>query len=285
MKAIAFANRLARDLSEKSLADLTADVKQELLDAINGALQRLNALSPHESRIVPVSIPIAAPATVSVGVVNGSYDVTVATFTADQCYRTIRIAGDDVDNAIVGTSTLFHPYSGTTGTVSATIYADAIAIPEPYSELVGNPLIIETRDELFPGAPQSWITKNVARPEYYWMDANARNQNPPAPMVLRLDTLPDQAYRLECKAILGSAKVTFSDLLVPGIDVPIRDEHVESYLLPIARGLLSTSGLWRDKETKATAAKAGEVAESRYAMLVPRTFSTPRNIVRTKYGF
>jgi hypothetical protein len=37
----ALANRLSRDLSEKSLSDLTADVLLEIADAINGALQKI----------------------------------------------------------------------------------------------------------------------------------------------------------------------------------------------------------------------------------------------------
>ena len=39
MKAIALSNKLARDLDEKSVADLTADVRLAILDAINGGLQ------------------------------------------------------------------------------------------------------------------------------------------------------------------------------------------------------------------------------------------------------
>jgi len=285
MKVISLANRLSRDLSEKSMADLTADTKQELLDAINGGLQRLNSLAPAESKTVPISIPLAAPLTIALGVTNGSYDITGHDFAADECYRTIVIDGDDLLNSVVGANELFHPYSGTTGTVSATLYCDAVMLPEPYSSLIGDPRIMETMTTLIHFQPDALRRKHPARPNYYWMEANARNQNPPAPLVMRFDTLPDRAYRLESKAVVAPTKITFSDLLTAGIDVPLIDEHVECYLLPVARGLLSSSGMWRNKETVAMVRDDAKAAENRYATLVPTTFATPRNLVRTKQGF
>ena len=286
MKTIALGNRLARDLSEKSLHDLTADAKQEILDAINGSLQRLNALAPSHSKTVPASVSIEAPVIITLGVTNGSYEITGHEFTAEQCYRTIRIDGDGIYNSVVGETTLFHPYAGATGTVSATLYCDAIAIPEPYGELVGDPKIIEHDEYLTHWRPDTnHRNKRVGRPQLYWIDDNARNQNPPAPVVMRLDTLPDTSYRLEVMATLAPLRITFSDLLSANTDVPMRDEHIESYLLPLCRGAMSHSTLWRRKDDVQATRDDAKNALTEYRLLVPVTTATPRNFVQTKEGW
>ena len=286
MKAIAFANRLARDIDEKSVTDLTADVRLELLDAINGGIQTIHAISPFQSKITTGSIPLEAPVTITLGVTAGSAEITGYAFASDQLYRTIRISGDSIDNQIAGTTQLLHPYNGGTGSVSATIYSDGVAIAEPYDELVGHPTVLETgrlliHNQIRPGLH----CKQVAEPCFYWMEANARNQNSPAPSVIRFDRLPDRSYRLQAQFTLAPARITFSDLLSPGADIPLRAEFVEVYLLPISRAILTSSRLWRDPTTKAQARADADSAKTEYEALAPRTMATPNNRVGTKAGY
>lgn len=287
MKAIAFANRLMRDLKEKSINDLTADTRLELLDAINGGLQKMHAIAASESKTTTVSIALDAPATISIGVTNGSTTTTGTAFTSDQIYRTVQVAGDSIENQITGTNSLLHPYGGVTGTVAATIYCDCMAIPEPYSEIVGDPRVLEDGFRLTNfKIERDWnTTRAIRRPIFYWMEPNAANQNPPAPAVMRFDSLPDKLYRLECRATLAPARIAFTDLLAPDTDIPLRAEQVESYLLPIARGLLANSEMWRDESTKAGAESKANAALAAYELLTPRTLSTPNNRARTKAGF
>lgn len=286
MKAIALGNRLARDLDEKSVMDLTADVRLAILDSINGGLQILHSYASNESKTTTGSIALEAPISVTLGVTNGGSEVTGISFTDDQLYRTIRIDGDPIDNQIVGESSLLHPYGGASGTVSAVIYCDAVSVMEPYDELVGDPRVVETDTDLT-NFRRRWNRqlKPVRRPECYHVEANARNQNPNAPSVIRFDSLPDKLYRLEAKFTLAPARISFSDLLAPGAEIPIRAEHVESYLFPIARGILTSSSLWKDKETKQAARDDAKNAESAYEAKIPRTLATPNNHVRTKPGW
>jgi hypothetical protein len=287
MKAVALANRLARDIDEKSVSDLTADVRLEILDAINGALQRLDAIAPFQTKTTTASLYLEAAVTVAIGVTQGSVEITGTTFTGDQYGRTIHIDGDDIDNQISGTASLLHPYTGATGTVNAVIHSDAVALPEPYAELIGDPRILETGRDLIHHKIRSvtWHRKHLAEPRCYWVEANAGNRSPAAPAVIRFDTFPDRAYRLEVEAVLAPARVAFSDLLTPGPELPLRSEHVELYLLPIARSILTGSRLWKDKETKTSARDDGKAAEANYETLAPKTLATPRNIVRTKPGY
>ena len=285
MKAIAFGNRLARDLDATSYLELPVDIRQEILDAINGGLQKLHALAPVESKTTTGSIPLAAPETIAIGVTNGSTEITGYDFEEGQYYRTIRVTGDGIDNQVMGTNELLHPYGGTTGTVSAVVYGDAVSIVEPYEELVGDPRVLET-DTRLTNFKREWSReKPIGRPCFYNVEANARNQNPTAPAVIRVDRLPDQLYRLEAKFILSPARITFADLLSPGADIPLRSELVESYLLPISRSLMTTCRLWRDKSVIAQVNKAAEAAEQKYEVLTPKTLATPRNVVCTKPGF
>ena len=131
----------------------------------------------------------------------------------------------------------------------------------------------------------SWQVRNVAEPRFYWVEPNAGNRASPAPAVVRFDSLPDHAYRLTVEAMLAPARVAFADMLAPGPEISIRQEHVEIYLLPIARGLLTSCELWKNPETKSAAIKAGETAEMKYANLASTTLATPANEVGTPHGF
>lgn len=287
MKAVAFQNRLCHDLDITSGNEIPMDVRQEILDAINGGLQVMHSLAPAISKEVVASIPLAAPQAITIGVENGSTTITGYDFDSDQYYRTIRISGDSIDNQPMGVNELLHPYGGTTGTVSATLYGDAVSIVEPYEELISDRLrVLDTGDEVI-HFRRDWFMKEkpIGRPECFHAEANARNRNSPAPAVLRFDHLPDRLYRIQGKFSMAPARIGLPDILSPGADIPLRDELVESYLLPISRSLLTSCRLWRDKESKSKANSDREVAEKKYAILTPATLATPRNFVRTKPGY
>lgn len=287
MKATALANRLARDLREKSVQELTADVQQAMLDAINGSLQKLHLFASSESKRTVGGIVLFAPKTVSLAVTNESTAITGISFTDEQLYCTIRIDGDMTDNQIVGEADLLFPYSGPTGTVSATIYSDAVILPEPYEELISEPEIIGDGVKIQNGKTFDPYrgTKPLARPEWYWMEANARNQNPPAPSVIRFNTLPDKQYRLKADFSLSPVRVKFEELLYPGAELPMREDEIEIYLIPLCRKAMTTNRLWEDASTKADVKAEAEEALRLFDVMGRKTLTTSRNIVGTKYGY
>lgn len=289
MKVIAFAQRLLRDWKSRALSDLDAVARLELLDAINGGLQALHELAPHHSKITTGALAFAVPTTISIAVTDGSNAFTGYTVLEEDLYCTVRIDGDAVDNQIAGTGNLLHPYSGTSGTVSATIYHDACLIPEPYVELVGNPRIIETRREVLPYPGNTpftyWTERQIKEPSYYVVEANARNNNPHAPAVFRTDSLPDRGYRMQVPVKLAPLRVSMLDLVGSDTDIPLRAEHVETYLLPVCAGLMAKSELWANPETIDKAGEAAEDAKARYATNVPAFLSTPAHRVGTPYGW
>ena len=287
MKAIAFAQRLLRDLKEKDVASLAAADRQEIGDAINGALQKLHDLSPPHAREADGSVLLAAPLAVIVELAAGSAEFTGYTAGNEQLHCTIRIEGDPVDNRITGANSLLHPYGGATGPRTAMIYHDAALIPEPFAEIISRPRVLETRRVLeayrVPGP--AWEERGVSEPREYRVEANAVNQSSPAPAVLRVDPMPDRSYRLEMRVALAPARISFTDLLSGIRELPLREEHVEAYLLPIARGLLCHSTLWRNAEMRPAVLAAASQAEAAYAVLAPKTQATPCNRVGSPVGY
>lgn len=288
MKAVSLANRLSRDFSSDSFGELSADARLHMLDAINAALQRLNALSSPDSKKSMSSIMLPAPLHISIGVTNGSEQITGYTFTNEQLYRTIRIDGDGIDNQIVSPDGLMHPYAGQTGTVAAVIYADAQVIPEPYSELISDPRDISDRKQLEQASHEPDFqrrSKQIGRPMCYWVESNARNQNPPAPAIIRFHPMPSAMFRYEAWFTLAPARMNFTDLLSEEADVPLRDEEIESYMIPLARKFMTSSKFWRDKEEKANARSEANDAEQAFSLLSQKTVATPNNRVRTRPGY
>jgi hypothetical protein len=287
VKAFGLQTRLARDLDVPSVADIPSDVRQEIADAINAAAQTLHALAPAHSKIVPSSIALAAPVEIELTVTNGSNEVTGYDFASDQFYQTLRINGDGIDNQPIGANTLLHPYGGTSGTVTATLYSDATQLPEQFEELVSQELRVLETNSLVVGVNRSLKCENrkTGRPEFFNVEPNAMNQSPPAPAVIRFDKLPNQLFRLEGMFSMAPLRVKVVDLISPGVDLPIREDHIEAYLLPIARANLTTCRLWRNKDNKTDVANKGEAAENKYRLLVPQTISSAPNLVRTKPGY
>ena len=286
MKAIAFQNRLCRDLTISSVNELPADIRQEILDAINGSLQKFHSLAPPSTKEVQAGIFLPAPKSLTLTVTNGSTTIEGGDFVADEYYRTLRIDGDTIDNQPMGLNELLHPYAGESGQVSATLYGDAISVPKLYTELISQHLKNLDTDTLITHAltwPDS--PKSVGRPDFFVVEPNARNRNPDSPAIIRFDCLPDRLYRLQGAFSIAPVRVVYSDLLTPGVDLPIRDEWIESCLLPIARGSMTSCRLWRDEQTKAKARDEATEAERRLDTLYPMTLATPNNHVGTPLGF
>lgn len=286
MKAIALQARLARDLVIPDVAELAANARQAIQDAINGGLQTLHSLAPPHSKEVVASISVEAPKEITITVENGSNEISGYDFSDTELYCTLRIDGDEIDNQVIGTNELLHPFMGAGGSVRAFIYGDAVILPEEFEAVSDNALrILESRTDVVSCLFPTSITKGIGRPEYFIIEPNAANQNPPAPAVIRFDKLPDRSYRMRGKVAMGPARVSFQDLLTSEVSIPLRSDHVEAYLIPVCRAALTNSRFWREPNLKPSVRRSGEKAEADYAALIPKHISTNRNKVRTRPGF
>jgi len=288
MKIIAFTKRLMRDLREQDPAQMSADARLEVLDAINATVQQVNSLSPYHSRITTAALEFPAPHSVTLQVEKGSNEFTGYLATERDLYCTVRIDGDGTDNQITGTGELLFSYEGETGSVQATIYYDAITLPQTIAEITGKPMLLDDRSELTQDVGREMrgsLQRAVARPRFWWMEANAMISNPPSPAVFRLDTLPPGCTRIEVEVLTSPPRIHLEDMLSNGAALPFRDDVIEAYLLPIARGALAESELWRNPETRGSAMKKAESALAAYAALTPSFLATPEHRVGTPRGF
>jgi hypothetical protein len=202
-----------------------------------------------------------------------------------------------VDNRLPGNTvnTLLHPYQGTSGTKNVIAYGDRISIPATVSEIISEPRILETRTtiifdhekriELSTGFFVNGARKPIGRPTRWWTEPQAANQSSQTPLVMVLNYLPDRAYRITMEVALAPARVSIDELLRPSVNLPIRAEHIESFLLPICKGYLADSSLWADPEARASARSAADKAEAEYANLIPQTLSSFPNTVGTPFGY
>lgn len=283
MKVPELVNRLMRDLKTESAGNLSLAGIQEMNGAINKALQELHDLAPVSSKKTKTVLAFTAPKTISIGVVNGSTDFTVFSPLDEDFYCTVLIDGDSTPNEIAGDGVLLLPYAGSTGTKSATLWHDSIRVPSDYQEIIFPLVDVSDRDSFLSQGPVV-SDKRTGEPEWAWVSDNASSRNPDSPMVLSVNTLPGSLYRYQLDAILAPPRITIADMTDSSAVVPMRYEHIESRLIPVIRGELATTEMWKNPETRKTAIDKGEKALAGY-QLVPQVQSTPDNRVGTPYGF
>jgi hypothetical protein len=288
MKVIAFTKRLMRDLREQDPAMMNADARLELLDAINGTIQLVNSLAPFHSRITTAALELGAPVTVTLEVEQGSNQFNGYLATEADLYCTVRIDGDGVDHQITGTGDLLFSYAGNSGVVQATIYHDAMTLPQNIAEITGKPMLINDGTELTQDAGREmrgYRQRVVERPRYWWVESNAMISNPPVPAIFRVNSLPPTFTRIEVEVLASPQRISLEEMLSVDAAIPFREDVIESYLLPIARGALAESELWRKSETRASAMKKADLALSSYAALASSFLATPEHRLGTPHGF
>lgn len=242
------------------------------LNALNGVLQQIYTLLPdtfwRESD--PRSLSLLAPRTISVAVVNGAKSITFVSpaydaTTMEGC--TLVIAGDATQNRLVhdvsASPTLWKAYAGTTGTVTATLYHDAITLAD--AEEVMPPVILDNHYELLPlgsererqtvdgnlnmvsgrsaGWQGNWLfpltqqNRAVHTPTGFLISPASHYQGAVTLRML-LSALPDTNYTLtyRVKGTVPARVTAWTDArtwLVP-------HDYVESILLPMVRHALTT---------------------------------------------
>lgn len=239
-----------------------------VLEAMNGALQECFGESSPWVRWEERGAILKSPKEVTIAVTNGSKTATITGWESWMAGCSIVIAGHDLDNQIRNNSAsakLKYPYDGTTGTVSAMVYQDCIALDTDvlavYGPLRGNRFTIHPRAEgaysnrnihdygvhldilqVDPVVPR--VASAAGQPVTYmvetWSDSDT------ASPVIRLRLFPANQtvgaidYRCMLKPpVLSSLSSTNT--------LPIPFGFVQSIFMPIARKRLMASPFWRDQ--------------------------------------
>ena len=283
MNAVEFVARLSRDLKTDTAGNLSAVMLQEVQDATNASLQLIHDIAPVHSKKTRIAVSFNPPKSITIGVTNGSNAFTGWTPDDEDAHCSIQIDGDAAINEIVGEASLLLPYAGATGTVAATVWNDAAAVPSQYAEIIF-PLVSQEKSRLDLNVGPPVRDKHAATPEWCWMDDNASSQLPWASAIICLNSLPSGLLRYTCEAIMAPIRINLRDLLDKTANIPMRGEHIESRLLPMVRGRLAGSEIWRNDKTRDKAITDGDAAIASYS-LTPQYQSTPSNRVGTPHGF
>ncbi len=281
--ALASARQLARIAS-----DLTATL-QDIYRKAPGIFKRT------------LSGTLAAPQTVSMTVTANSTAITLATDIQEGA--TILIAGDAVYNRVFtenAVKRLLHPYTGSSGTVAATLYGDCFLIDSTVSKVSG-PVFIANGDRLvhktnaadFYGGVTNYpdygrnlrLTTNKpthGTPRHYMVESfllTAASTGHVQTHRIRVNPIPTAAIRLEYGAQLRAPTYAVADLGTDGADstktLVVADQYHESLLRPLFLERWSGSPWFRDEVARkqikedAAAARVGLVPASARELIAP----------------
>lgn len=143
--------RLLRDIGVTSL-DATSPANQptpiedgdtdDVAGVMTAAFQEMWEHMPAEGKQAEGGGWLNAPADVTVTVTLGSKTISaLTTYAAWMLGCTIRIAGDDQDNALVSSTQLARPHAGTSGSKTATVFGDCILLDETIEHVI-SPLFL-----------------------------------------------------------------------------------------------------------------------------------------------
>lgn len=238
----------------------TSTEGNDVLAAINGALQEIHAKAPRHVTHRRFGLVTAAPATVTLTAAAGSRTISAASPSGSFVPgATIAIAGDQIENELVSATELVNPFRGSTGSVSATIYTDCLALDARVQTVLPPVWMGNTRqlipapnyDELIKFDYQFAIIGNYGLGAYPITYRPRTIQQPIAYMVetfysgtaltnrLRLMPLPDAAYTISFEAKLAPTVITLADITGTA---PVTSVTVTGTLNPAWTGVYTQHG-------------------------------------------
>lgn len=236
----------ARDLTLEALSFIGVD---SIEDATEGHLRRIardltatmEIIHSHGPMLYSgrVGYTVAGPKSVTLDVIKGS---ETADNVSDSYLNgsSIMVAGMDTMNQIADDALLF-PYSGNTGTVSATIFGDAIPLEPRISSVIGRVRVNEEYllCKLNARPRATAICKGL--PQAYWIDSGYRAGASPADdqsaPILRLYPYPDGPCTIGFDVVFTAPRFNVADLGTDEEDstkpLIVASNYVDSLVRPI----------------------------------------------------
>lgn len=287
MTTYELAERLARRLKKGNLTALSVAAAMDVVEAINAGLQECYELLPSWQRKTTISLPLAAPATLNVSVVNGATALADGgdVFLEAQIGRSVVVSGDPSWNEVHSTTALLDPYLGETGVRAATVYGDST-----YNELASfdgfasPPRLADSREtlELF-DARRAGKAAEVGRPRYYWTEPAAASLGTTPPVYIRVFPAPDRAYVLRLDTEFRPSVLTYTNVHQAST-IPLADQLLHRGLIPLCEVRLLRSPEWADPAKQNLVLEDARIAR---AFLANQRASVvvPANRVFTPVGY
>lgn len=287
-------NRIGRRARGGDFTKLGLNGQQDIMEAANAALQRLYGALPTYFKEQTQGFVLPAPVSItSIGVTQYVKTVTGYTFTESQFGQTVVLEGDPAWNQIVGTDELLNPYMGSTGTVTGTIYGNALfSTTYPFDRVIGNPtyanqsigiLLNASMARNNAGYNQWLMQQNVGMPVSWWPQTFGNSQGNTPYWILRFAPAPDQAYAVDVRMSFWPKRLTLDDY-DDNTSLPVPDQFIEPSLIPMAIAEFMNSPEFQSRKDEELILNRAERGE-KFARLQPGQFASPNNQVFTPLGF
>lgn len=258
------AELFSRLLSRATVRDpgrVPFDDAVEIVAGMNAGISEYYKLAPARFSRTTISKLLPAPATVSVQAVNGSATLGATAFAEAQRGASVVVGDDAGQNEVVGPDSLLDAYLGTTGTVSASVYGDAVVLGDAtFRRVVSHPRLndgteLKVDDALvnrnFKG------TRGIGTPRRYCVEMSGAAGGGKDVAILRVDPMPNKAFIARMEVELSPLKIVYADLSAP-VDVPVPAD-MEHSLIALIRWHLKGNELFpdsQDTDSKAELARA-----------------------------
>ncbi len=271
---------------------LSLTEQMDVLEAANSALQQVYNILPIYFKEMTVGLTLPKAVSLSgVVVTNGSNSVGGVIFGADAIGRTIILDGDSNINQVLDATTLMSTYNGPSGTVSGTLYGDAIYSSRlPFDRIIGNPDFADSTS--WPMLPRSMMRNDfpflgmipsVGRPQFWWVQPLGNSQGMKPLLVLRFWPMPDQVYPIRVRMGFWPLRLTLADLDL-AVTIPVPDQFLDAALVPIGLRSFMTSPTWEmrgDEKFVLDAAARGDA----FLANQPGQVGSPSNRCFTPVGY
>lgn len=286
-------HRLGRMTKQGDFTKLSMSEQSDLVQAADSGLQEVYGALPNVYKELTEGFLLPAPVTVTVPVVQNSSALASNVFTTDQIGRSVVLDGDANWNQIIGVNQLLNPYLGASGTVSGTVYGDAVySTKYPFERIIGNPRFpnhgstLTMNPNLRPTSDGAgwWIyQQSVGTPLYWWTQAMGESQGNSPALVLRFSPAPSKAFALSVRMSYWAKRLTLADVS-DATDIPLPDQFIESALIPLGLQALSLTPVWDSKYDPRRYDEAADRAR-RFIKERPGQISAPNNRVFTPLGW
>lgn len=308
--SIKLAGRLARNLIVVDPFNLNADVALDVLTAINAGLATFYREVPGIYKRSTLSHTIRAPREVAL-VFQAQYSRLVAndSFVIRDQGCTVRFSDSSADNIVTGPNSVLDNYLGSTLSISATIYSDAVPIQDVIERIIGNirvydstrtsPTVLTRNERLRSGLsrvtplnegdecyypPEGVALGSVGRPQYYYFEPMGVSQGGEPEFILRIAPLPDKDYTVRLEAELSTQRLVFEDLKTArSINVP--GAFLDDVLIPLCEAELVTSAFWRDAKQIKTILDKRDMALSSKIPKIASDVAPSSNYIGTPRGY
>lgn len=288
-----------------TIAAATSAQLARLASDLTATLQEIAASAPdiYKSR---TAVLCATPASISVAVTNGSTTITGASLPTIVSGATIEIETDAVPNEVTGTTgggyTLAAPFSGTTGTRGAVLYADSVLFSLRTARVL-KPVMWNESRELIPATnraelygrrtsyrdfgfrqPRSRMIgqKRSGLPNMYFVEPFFSISTGTHGMRLRIHPMPSEAGLVSALVRHTAPRYSVADLGSDATDstapVPVAEDYIESIVKPIFLKRWSGSPWFRNQEAKQEINDQDQIARAILKEFKPQAFSNRRNV-------